>query len=130
MQIHYHAVGQDWRKEEKYNFLNQKGSVSGVKWKKLKPDDKGQLDYKRHATRNLRSFLPIGSKDAKAGMSVPTIFRNYSLGVSTNRDDVVYDFDAKRLAKRVEQFADDYNADEPCNTKPGLQRSRRIDELH
>ena len=42
---------------------------------------------------------------------MPTIFRTYSLGVSTNRDDVVYDFDARRLAKRVEQFADDYNAE-------------------
>jgi predicted helicase len=39
--IYYHAVGQDWRKEEKYDFLDQKGSIKGVKWKKLKPDDKG-----------------------------------------------------------------------------------------
>jgi predicted helicase len=57
------------------------------------------------------AFLPIGSKDAKAGASVPTIFRTYSLGVSTNRDAVVYDFDAKRLAKRIEQFAEDYNSE-------------------
>ena len=42
---------------------------------------------------------------------MPTIFRTYSLGVSTNRDSVVYDFDAKKLAKQVEQFADDYNAE-------------------
>jgi len=42
---------------------------------------------------------------------VPSIFRTYSLGVSTNRDAVVYDFDAKRLAARVEQFAEDYNAE-------------------
>ncbi|MGI8964668.1 MAG: type ISP restriction/modification enzyme [Limisphaerales bacterium] len=40
-----------------------------------------------------------------------TIFRTYSLGVSTNRDAVVYDFDAKRLAQRVEQFAENYNAE-------------------
>ena len=108
--IHYHAVGQDWHKEEKYNFLNQKGSISGVKWKKLKPDDRGNW-ITNDTDEEFNAFLPIGSKDAKAGASVPTIFRTYSLGVSTNRDAVVYDFDAKRLGKRVEQFADDYNAE-------------------
>jgi predicted helicase len=108
--IYYHAVGQDWRKEEKYDFLDQKGSISGVNWKKLKPDDKGNW-ITNDTDEEFEFFLPIGSKDAKAGMSVPTIFRTYSLGVSTNRDSVVYDFDAKRLAKRVEQFADDYNAE-------------------
>jgi predicted helicase len=109
-EIYYHAVGQDWRKDEKYDFLDQKGSISGVKWKKLKPDDKGNW-ITNDTDEEFESFLPIGSKDAKAGMTVPTIFRTYSLGVSTNRDAVVYDFDAKRLAKRVEQFADDYNAE-------------------
>jgi predicted helicase len=109
-EIYYHAVGQDWRKDEKYDFLDQKGSISGVKWKKLKPDDKGNW-ITNDTDEEFESFLPIGSKDAKAGMTVPTIFRTYSLGVSTNRDDVVYDFDAKRLAQRVEQFADDYNAE-------------------
>jgi len=109
-EIDYHAVGQDWRKDEKYDFLDQKGSISGVKWKKLKPDDKGNW-ITNDTDEEFESFLPIGSKDAKAGMTVPTIFRTYSLGVSTNRDAAVYDFDAKRLAKRVEQFADDYNAE-------------------
>ena len=31
--------------------------------------------------------------------------------MSTNRDSVVYGFDAERLAERVEQFAEDYNAE-------------------
>ena len=109
-EIYHLAIGQDWRKEKKYDFLDQKGSISGVKWQKLKPDDRGNW-ITSDTDEEFHGFLPIGSKDAKAGMSVPTIFRTYSLGVSTNRDEVVYDFDAKRLAKRVEQFADDYNAE-------------------
>jgi predicted helicase len=108
--IHYHAVGQDWRKEEKYAFLEQKVSMQGVKWKKLNPDDRGNW-ITNETDEEFEAFLPIGSKDAKAGASVPTIFRTYSLGVSTNRDAVVYDFDAKKLAKRVEQFAEDYNSE-------------------
>jgi predicted helicase len=108
--IYYHAVASDWRKEKKYEFLETKIDVDGVKWQKLDPDDRGNW-ITNDTDEEFDSFLPIGSKDAKAGMSVPTIFRTYSLGVSTNRDAVVYDFDNERLAKRVEQFADDYNAE-------------------
>jgi predicted helicase len=107
--IFYHAVPGDWRKEQKYAFLDKAGSVAGVKWQKLDPDDRGNW-ITNDTDEEFAAFLPIGSKDAKAGMSVPTIFRTYSLGVSTNRDAVVYGFDSKRLAKRVEQFYDDYNA--------------------
>ena len=108
--ISYHVVGGDWRKEEKHSFLDTKVDVDGIKWQKLAPDDRGNW-ITNDTDEEFEAFLPIGSKDAKAGMSVPTIFRTYSLGVSTNRDAVVYDFDAKRLAKRVEQFADDYNTE-------------------
>jgi predicted helicase len=110
VKIRYHAVPVGWRKEEKYRFLEAKTDIKGVKWEKLEPDDKGNW-ITNDTDEEFESFLPIGSKEAKAGMSVPSIFRTYSLGVSTNRDAVVYDFDAKRLAKRVEQFADDYNAE-------------------
>jgi predicted helicase len=110
--IHYHAVPVDWRREQKYEFLRKAGSVAGVKWRRLKPDgrhnwltNRGDGDY--------AGFIPIGSKEVKANgnSGLPTIFRTYSLGVSTNRDSVVYGFDADRLAKRVERFADDYNAE-------------------
>src|SRR5207302_2036878 len=48
---------------------------------------------------------------ARGGSGIQTIFRTYSLGVSTNRDSVVYDFNEETVAKRCEQFADDYNAE-------------------
>ncbi|MBI3416301.1 MAG: helicase [Verrucomicrobia bacterium] len=108
--ILYHAVPVPWRKEEKYARLETTASIAGVKWTKLTPDKKGNW-ITNDTDEEFDTFLPIGSKEAKAGTSVPTVFRTYSLGVSTNRDAVVYDFDAKRLAKRVEQFADDYNAE-------------------
>src|ERR1035437_4305194 len=109
--ILFHAVPGDWRKEQKYQFLEKTASVAGVKWTKLTPDKKGNW-LTNDTDEEFDTFLPIGSKEAKAGTSVPTIFRTYSLGVSTNRDAVVYDFDATRLAKRVEQFADDYRSEE------------------
>jgi predicted helicase len=110
--IHYHAVPVDWRREQKYDFLNQSGSIAGVKWQTLHPDEKNTwLTNKNDG--EFAEFIPLGSKKYKArsNLGLPTIFRDYSLGVSTNRDSVVYGFDVERLAKRVEQFMDAYNAE-------------------
>jgi predicted helicase len=108
--IRYHAVPVDWRREQKYDFLNKAGSIVGVKWRTLHPDEKHNWLTNKNDSEFAAS-VPLGSKDytARSNLGLPTIFRKYSLGVSTNRDSVVYDFNAERLAKRVEQFADDYN---------------------
>jgi predicted helicase len=110
--ILYHAVPTEWRKEQKYDFLNKAVSIAGVKWRTLKPDGKHNWLTSKTASEFGR-FLPLAGKkgEATGHQELPTIFRTHSLGVSTNRDSVVYGFDEERLAKRVEQFADDYNAE-------------------
>jgi predicted helicase len=110
--ILYHAVPVDWRREQKYDFLNKTGSVAAIKWRTLHPDEKNNwLTNKNDG--EFAEFTPLGSKKYKSlsNLGHPVIFRAYSLGVSTNRDAVVYDFDAERLAGRVEQFAEDYNGE-------------------
>lgn len=111
-EIRHHAVPIPWRKEEKYSFLNEAASVAGVEWTKLNPNSRHDW-LTNEWEEEFRAFIPLGSKDAKAGSGVAgqTIFRTYSLGVSTNRDSVVYDFNAEQLAVRCEQFAEDYNAE-------------------
>ena len=49
------------------------------------------------------ALLPMGTKETKASQSinVAAIFKKYSLGISTNRDDVVYAWTNERLAQRV-----------------------------
>ena len=108
--IYYQTVGSDWRKERKYSFLATRADVEGVRWQSLVPDDKGNW-LTNDTDEEFSAFVPTGSKEAKAGTSVPSIFRDYSLGVSTNRDEVAYDFDRKKLANKVEQFIDNYNAE-------------------
>jgi predicted helicase len=110
--IFYHATPGDWRKEQKYEFLEEKETIAGVEWEELKPDAKNTW-LTSDTDAEFAEFIPIGLKEAKgdAGANLPLIFRDYSLGVSTNRDSVVYDFDHDRLAQRVEKFCDDYNAE-------------------
>ena len=108
--ILYHAVPVPWRREEKYAFLEKAGSIAGVKWRTLKPDDRG--NWLRNPTDDeFNAFLPIGSKAAKHGGPAEAVFRTYSNGVKSNNDDFVYDFSADRLAQRARQMVEAYDAE-------------------
>jgi predicted helicase len=110
--IYYAAVPTDWRREEKYRFLEDKASARNIEWKQIQPDAKHTW-LREGLDDDFDTFMPLGTKLAKQ-MDVGgegAIFKTYSLGVSTNRDSVVYDFNREALAKRVEQFSDDYNAE-------------------
>jgi predicted helicase len=110
--IYYAAVPTDWRREEKYRFLEDKASARNIEWQRIQPDAKHTW-LREGLDDDFDALMPLGTKLAKQ-MEVGgegAIFKTYSLGVSTNRDSVVYDFNREALAKRVEQFCDDYNAE-------------------
>src|ERR1017187_2991353 len=110
--IYYAATQTDWRREEKYRFLEDKASARSIDWEPIQPDAKHTW-LREGLDDDFDTFMPLGTKLAKQ-MDVGgegAIFKTYSLGVSTNRDSVVYDFNHEALAKRVDQFTDDYNAE-------------------
>ena len=109
--LFYRRVQEDWRKEEKLAWLlehveldGKQNALNTVEWHELIPDDKNNWLISEHA-KEFDAFVPIASKDSES------IFGRYSLGVSTNRDTTVYDFDRSSLEKRIEQFCDNYNAE-------------------
>ncbi|MCH8028945.1 MAG: N-6 DNA methylase [Candidatus Dadabacteria bacterium] len=110
--IYYSRVGESWRKEEKYKYLEKSGNYVHVDWQTIEPD-------KNHTwlTEGLQSdfddLVPLGTKEAKKGkdLNAETIFKMFSLGVSTNRDRVVYGFDRVCLSENVKHFCADYNAE-------------------
>ena len=108
--IRYHELPDEWHRAKKFDFLKRMTHVGALKWRELRRDARCNW-FPTKTDRGFQQLVPMGSKEVKANgnCGLPTVFRTYSLGVSTNRDLVVYDFDAERLAKRVEQFADDYN---------------------
>ncbi|MEA3207886.1 MAG: hypothetical protein QOE70_943 [Chthoniobacter sp.] len=110
--ILYHAMPGDWRKEEKYLFLQKAVSIPNVPWEELKPNVKNTWLTSEFDTE-FEQFLPIASKETKAdaGSNLPLIFRNYSLGVATNRDDWIYDFNGEHLAEKVKRLIRNYNSE-------------------
>ncbi|MBI2815184.1 MAG: N-6 DNA methylase [Opitutae bacterium] len=110
--IRYIELDDDWSAARKLDWLDEKAHVGSVKWRILKPDSRNTW-VRDGLSDEFDGLTPIGSKEAKAADSLDanTIFRTYSLGLSTNRDAIVYDFEQKRLAKRVEDFSHAYNAE-------------------
>ena len=111
-QIRYFRVPEDWRKEQKLQDLNRLCAASKVPWATLKPDTSGLWLVPERA-EEFQAFVPLGNKVAKAADSgnPQTVFKVFSGGVKTNRDEVTYDFDRTVLANRIRQFVDDYNGE-------------------
>ncbi|QDV34875.1 type ISP restriction/modification enzyme [Tautonia plasticadhaerens] len=109
-QLFYAKVDKQWRREEKLTWLARVKSISGVEWEERQPDSR--YDWLGSGDNDeFDSFLPLGSKAGKRGIEDETIFKAYSLGVSTNRDRVLYNFDRAALVKNARSFIDHYNAE-------------------
>jgi predicted helicase len=105
--IFYAEVGEDWRKEEKYGFLEKKQTYQGIAWQELTPD--GNFTWLREGLdKDFGAYLPMGTKIAKAGKE-EAIFQIYSLGVGTNRDIWTYNYNLASLSKNIAKLLDVYN---------------------
>jgi len=121
--IHYARLDEYWTKRQKLDFLSEVDHEENIEWEDLVPDENYRW-LKPAGSSEFDALIAIGSKETKAAASlnVETVFKTYSLGVSTNRDAVVYDFDKDSLLERVEQFCDDYNAEVERYIRKGRPR--------
>ncbi|HMQ31812.1 MAG TPA: N-6 DNA methylase [Chloroflexaceae bacterium] len=110
--VRYFRVPEMWTTHEKLSFLRHRGTIQTVEWNELTPNNR-HVWLTQGMREEFAEFLPIGSKEAKAIRlgDAQTLFKTYSLGVSTNRDDVVYDFNSHQLCKDVVKFVEAYNAE-------------------
>jgi predicted helicase len=145
-QLFYHRLGDYWTSQQKLDFLKQHVADDGnhnalntIPWQQITPDSKNSWVISEQAIE-FESFIPIGSKDAKRAKGFDnaesefarkdddddlnvvhnTVFKTFSLGVATNRDEWVYNFNANKLQERMEDFIAIYNeeAKRYIKTKP------------
>lgn len=108
--IFYAKVGESWRKEQKYDFLNKKEQLYDVNWENIQPDARNNW-LNEGMSSNFISLLPLGTQESKKLINVTpdTIFKIFSLGVGTNRDEWVYDFNKVQLENKIKKFIHNYN---------------------
>jgi predicted helicase len=109
--LFYYRVPELWTKTEKLAFLEKKGNFKNIEWNELKTDT-NHTWITEGLYPEFRSFLPIGKKDTKISKVTydNALFKIYSLGVVTSRDNHAYSFDNAQLSRQVATFIDIYNS--------------------
>ncbi len=99
--IKYYQVSDELNKAEKLEWLRD-NKLEDLPIKSITPDEKGNwINLVENDFDNLIEVAKKGNKNS--------IFQLYSLGVATNRDAWVYDFDKKNLEKKIKYFIENYN---------------------
>ena len=93
--IKYSRVPEMWRRREKLDYLTH----GNTPWQTITPDAE-------HAW-----IVPHNAGEFSIFSPLSDVFGLRSVGVKTNRDEVVYDWDRQRLAERIRAFVKRYNAE-------------------
>ncbi len=125
--LHYHAQPTNARIKDRLAQLQAWESIANIPWRELTPDNR-QTWLTEGLEAEFEAFPPLGTKEGKAAnVETEVVFKTYSLGVSTNRDSIVYDFKREALIPRVQQFIEDYNAEISRWTRAG--RPKNVDSF-
>ena len=123
--IFYARCDEFWTRWEKYEHLESKAHQGAIDWQVLKPDSRHTW-LTEGLQSDFESFLPIGSKQAKAGVE-NAIFGNYGRGVATSRDTWAYNFDADELASNIKRMIEVYN--DHVRRWQALKRKSNVDDF-
>jgi predicted helicase len=77
-----------------------------IRFENISPDGKG--NWINLTDNDFDSFLPLVDKEVKAGRSEEAVFKLFSAGVKTQRDEWVYDFLKDALIEKVKYLVDGY----------------------
>ena len=106
--IHYYAIEDGKSGAEKLSEL-QGLNIGTVDFGNIVPDRRNNwLNQSNSNFETLTHLATRQTKLAKTNNDEQAIFRLYTLGVVTNRDQWVYDFDPDRLGCKVRAFIDEY----------------------
>ena len=85
-------------------------TMDGILFDRIKPDEKN--NWLHVAANDFGTFIPIASKETKTTKTKAhesSIFKLFSLGVVTARDDWVYDLDRRHLTEKLKYFHGQYS---------------------
>ena len=123
--IHYAALDDFWRKEQKLQWLAEH-PLKQINFEIIRPDKNNNwLDI---AENDFETLLPLADKAVKLGRSKKALFELFSTGISTNRDEWVTDNSAQNLKEKMEYFTNYYHSQLKSNTDftKGIKWSRNL----
>ena len=106
--VFYNAIDDFLRSGRKIDYVKA-GSLTGLEFGEISPDPTGNwLNQSNSDFERLTPLVDRQTKLAKSAEEERAIFGLYSLGVVTNRDDWVYDFNLRDLGMKVRTLINSY----------------------
>lgn len=106
--IEYVAMEDDWRKEIKLEWLRN-NKIENIAFANIIPDS--NANWINLSDNGWESLLPLADKKVKLGKGQEALFKLFSLGTVSNRDEWVYDFEIENLKRKIDFFIEQYNKD-------------------
>jgi len=107
-QVYYASVGEDWKKQQKYEHLHKWGKLPIVNWRVLRPDARNTWLTEGQSVE-FDSFILLGDRRNKGGHDGRVIFQSFSLGLASNRDAYNYNSNESALRKSISRAVSAYN---------------------
>ena len=121
--IYYTALDDFQRKEDKLDWLKE-NKLKSISFETINHSEKNNwIDL---GEDEFDSFLPLISKNVKNHKSKKAIFSQYSLGVSTNRDEWITDFSSENLTDKMSYFVDEYEKTKTPEDSSQIKWSRNL----
>jgi predicted helicase len=108
--IYYARMDEFWTKEEKLKYLEKLEHTGNIDWQEIKPD-KNNNWLTEGLENDFYTFIAIGSKEVKKQKdpNPQVIFKLFSLGVVSSRDEWVFSFCENDLQDKIKTFIQNYN---------------------
>ena len=106
--IFYHGIDDFMRSHPKVDYVKN-ASLTGLNFDEIRPDVTG--NWLDQSNSNFKSLIPLADRQTKLAKTVENeraVFGLHSVGISTNRDEWVYDFNRSKLAGKVKFFCETY----------------------
>ena len=106
--IHYASREDAEVARDKLAYLKETG-LGRVPFESITPDAKN--NWLNQSNSNFEKLIPLADRQTKLAKSVDderAVFRLYSLGIATNRDEWTFDFDPDVLSRKVRFFCEVY----------------------
>ncbi|EPF16801.1 MAG: DNA methyltransferase [Microcystis aeruginosa Ma_MB_F_20061100_S19] len=103
--IFYNAI-QDYAKAEDKQEYFRENTLDKLSFQHIIPDKKH--NWLNQSDNDFNQLLPLIDKEVKSGKSEKAVFKLFSSGIKTQRDEWVYDFSRDKLEAKMRFFVDVY----------------------
>ncbi|MDD2507218.1 MAG: N-6 DNA methylase [Candidatus Cloacimonetes bacterium] len=104
--ISYFTMQDEWRKDDKLQWLCS-NALKDIPFTHIEPDKNN--NWINLTDNDWEELMPVADKSVKLGSNQNAVFSMYSLGLVTNRDEWVYDYETSILVNKVATLIDTYN---------------------